>query len=1268
MAVGPVSGANIASLYVANRPQTMCGGPRPINSLSRGIAATGRTSVSNRLNTTFTTGDNVPCSTLELGSDLSHQAGSNRKRRRLNSDYNSQSSPYMVDNDDEDDLNLDIVAIRHISQKSDPLIRNTKKLETTQKDPRPDYASHFVQIEIPEYNNIEKLMNSNPKKARKSKRGIYHGSQSVHNGSNTPMSSAASIKSDSLELLDDEDRQKSRTKPSDQDTVMFSPSGKHFNSTDAQSGRPGLGSGESSPHFLPAKQPKSTFEVNRGTNQARAGKIDQENDPRENLGDQFRDIHGQKRGVMDPISSDELAAPDITVKGALPAKPAPPKSPLKMSWSNDNAAASFEEDVQPGLAQSNIRPAEFTIRDHTKKVLKSSQYSKNRPQETPPQWGVSLTSYILQGERHRGNLGLVFDDNMGTYDVIQDGKSVAQEHAELRLWPEKLLKIQWASSGGSIRFHSSRSGTVDNVLDVEVSSEREAGELVKRLRKPTIKFERMHKEVIDRLIEHRLSEQSRDLRRTRTSAIDHAEDERRDRVDIKRLQKQDPPRIAKRRRLVDSLTDEKTLEKESQDLRDPLVNDATVECDAADVAPPASTFRGQDVLSALDDKLKDKVSKYTLRNRNESSTVASVPDGHSPHFYGFPQEQRYSKIHGLGRRWAKPLTYPSQGKKRTTVEWDDLERLDEGEFLNDNLISFYMRWLEFEAEKVKPAVSRQIYLFNSFFYERLTSSGPTRRGINYEAVRKWTRGVDIFTYDYVVVPVNESAHWYVAVICNLPALNRQLAALDLDLSSPQDEAQDFRGKEPSAPLDVPKRVGEDDAAASFAEMRLDSDGIKTVDDVSLGCASPTRQPPDIGQRRLDYQPPEPVHDRSSNKTPEPQHIDDGKVDASETETQRLTKAKKQKRLPPLRTFDPDRPTIITFDSFGTAHPAAIRILKQYLHEEASDKRGEMGFEDKELQGVTAKNIPQQDNFCDCGVFLLGYMEKFFENPREFITKVMRREWDIKTDWPRLDPSAMRSNIRDLISRLHEEQCKEKKDAAFKAGKFKRRPKASAGPSNLQAGLEPKARADLKDDATSATFMDSSNPTLMDADTKVSRNSAPSNDQVAHQTRNSALASAWRIDEPDSEDRLNKAPGPTVVSAKETTSDVKYQKPRTNRPKSPLIVIESQSQPIHSNPTVEHVEDAESLAISPELPFRMPVTVPDSQPLLDSQTQDIPASPPPLPKRRAESKSAPTSPKRVATAAPNVTSPGRRSNRLSTLSRSSPARKQPDSHEIITLDD
>ena len=58
-------------------------------------------------------------------------------------------------------------------------------------------------------------------------------------------------------------------------------------------------------------------------------------------------------------------------------------------------------------------------------------------------------------------------------------------------------------------------------------------------------------------------------------------------------------------------------------------------------------------------------------------------------------------------------------------------------------------------EQSRPLLAKRIYIFNTFFYERLTNTARGKRGINYEAVQKWTSKVDIFNFDFVVVPINE---------------------------------------------------------------------------------------------------------------------------------------------------------------------------------------------------------------------------------------------------------------------------------------------------------------------------------------------------------------------------------------------------------------------------------------------------------------------------------------------------------------------------------
>ena len=92
-------------------------------------------------------------------------------------------------------------------------------------------------------------------------------------------------------------------------------------------------------------------------------------------------------------------------------------------------------------------------------------------------------------------------------------------------------------------------------------------------------------------------------------------------------------------------------------------------------------------------------------------------------------------------------------------------------------------------EKFSEEDRQRTYLFNSFFYTRLTRKGnddisnissvclsasnvfhdwhdsraAERR---YSRVKRWLRDVDIFSKDFLIVPINQTAHWYIVLIQN----------------------------------------------------------------------------------------------------------------------------------------------------------------------------------------------------------------------------------------------------------------------------------------------------------------------------------------------------------------------------------------------------------------------------------------------------------------------------------------------------------------------
>ncbi|VDP33469.1 unnamed protein product [Soboliphyme baturini] len=51
----------------------------------------------------------------------------------------------------------------------------------------------------------------------------------------------------------------------------------------------------------------------------------------------------------------------------------------------------------------------------------------------------------------------------------------------------------------------------------------------------------------------------------------------------------------------------------------------------------------------------------------------------------------------------------------------------------------------------------KVYVFSTFFYPKLVRTG-------YSSLKRWTRRVDIFSYDILLVPVHLDIHWTLAVI------------------------------------------------------------------------------------------------------------------------------------------------------------------------------------------------------------------------------------------------------------------------------------------------------------------------------------------------------------------------------------------------------------------------------------------------------------------------------------------------------------------------
>ncbi|GFR42304.1 hypothetical protein Agub_g3204 [Astrephomene gubernaculifera] len=113
---------------------------------------------------------------------------------------------------------------------------------------------------------------------------------------------------------------------------------------------------------------------------------------------------------------------------------------------------------------------------------------------------------------------------------------------------------------------------------------------------------------------------------------------------------------------------------------------------------------------------------------------------------------------------------PEGGKQCVEVNGEDLARLEKGEFLNDTCIDVYTKFLEHQLPEELRA---RYHIFNTFFLKKLMekqqgkqAKAEERNRQNHERVKKWTKGFDLFSKDYIFVPVHDALHWSLVLICH----------------------------------------------------------------------------------------------------------------------------------------------------------------------------------------------------------------------------------------------------------------------------------------------------------------------------------------------------------------------------------------------------------------------------------------------------------------------------------------------------------------------
>ena len=349
---------------------------------------------------------------------------------------------------------------------------------------------------------------------------------------------------------------------------------------------------------------------------------------------------------------------------------------------------------------------------------------------------------------------------------------------------------------------------------------------------------------------------------------------------------------------------------------------------------------------------------------------------------------KYAESPDLGPPWSTSLVFPRQGNYKATVEFDDLERLDDDNFLNDNLVAFCLKY----AQHYSPSNSDRVHTFNSFFYETLTKDPPKGQKINYDAVKRWTTKARLFEggCDHIIVPINENFHWYLAIICNVCNIEKEKDVLTKDNENHLSKS--------GATEPLPHKT-DTEHETKLHESGADSELAQDTHEMSLD-------------------------DKPAKKHAKIEQKDDSDLDISPAKMTIVdvqSPPKKKKSGAGRKRREQGEPVILILDSLSAGHSGLTRNLKDYLKAEANDK---IAADIVEPMASFEKAVPGQKNFSDCGLYLVGYIARFLEDPQGFIEKAAKRELGDDPAWEALKPRRMRHNIRSIIMHEYANQLKE----------------------------------------------------------------------------------------------------------------------------------------------------------------------------------------------------------------------------------------------------
>ncbi|KRF98934.1 uncharacterized protein Dwil_GK12576 [Drosophila willistoni] len=407
-------------------------------------------------------------------------------------------------------------------------------------------------------------------------------------------------------------------------------------------------------------------------------------------------------------------------------------------------------------------------------------------------------------------------------------------------------------------------------------------------------------------------------------------------------------------------------------------------------------------------------------------------------FKGIAESDRKAAAEKLNSRQLRQneqinlLMYPPKGTGSLCIRMEDYMCLTKESYLNDIIIDFYLLWLR--NTQFTEQQRERTHIFSTFFYKRLTTltrptdMKQTAAQKRHARVQKWTKVVDIFDKDFIIVPINEQSHWFLAIIC-FPCLK---GPVTYDTNQPVEPQQLKRGNRGKKTLQI--------GNTTITPLSKRGDAGLTATPGAEICCIPGDDESERDEAEGDES--DMASDESENSQPAKEMPNPIAATATPTTPTSTTNTITSTTSTPC-SMGPARsrgnmsgggdeipavkqPLILIFDSLaGASRSRVVATLRDYLTCEYRVKKPDAQahiFNKDNMPGHCVK-VPQQQNFTDCGLYLLQYVEQFFSQP---ITDYRLPIKQLTNWFDFLTVTKKREDIAQLIQKLMDEANKQQK--------------------------------------------------------------------------------------------------------------------------------------------------------------------------------------------------------------------------------------------------